>query len=251
MTNAHPFLLLLLGAGALAAMPGSPLSPASALACIEPAALAGEQGAAAACDAAQMGHVACPAQATHQYGVASSAGVRSATLLGGGARGAGASFVTDSNVADCDGDGVPGDWDGDYDLGTGVAFFGYGQWAEDPDCDYGLNVHGPNVVVNDAAYGLGLGFVVVEVSQQGPTKVPVDDDGDGTPEGYVCETEGVFNPTSPNGCVSRRFVGTGHTCGAGGGDGGYWVVLDGFFVDENGGFPTMGPSPTVGTVTAH
>lgn len=246
MTNAHPFLLLLLGAGALAALPGSPLFPASALACVEPAAPAD----AAACDAARSAHMACPAQATHQYGLASSVGVRSATLLGG-TWALGAPMVTDSNVADCDGDGIPGDWDGDYDLGVGVAFFGYGQWAEDPDCDYGLNVHGPNVIVNDAVYGLGLGFVVVEVSQQGPTKVPVDDDGDGTPDRYVCETEGVLNPSMGNGCVSPRFVGTGHTCGPGGGDGGYWVVLDGFLVEENGGFPTGGPSPTAGTVTAY
>ena len=198
----------------------------------------------------------CPDQPVHNYGAGGSAGGRSATVTGGDDFGVGVVTVTDTNTADC-GTG-PAGWDGDYDWGVGGGAFGYGAWATDPDCNYLLNVHGPNVVVNDAVFGSNIGFVVGEDDQGGPVKIPVDADGDGTPESVVCETSGSISPCSSTGCdptddsddcLSDHFVGTGFTCGSGGGDGLYWVFLDGFFVDENGGVSAGNP-PTTGTITA-
>ena len=199
----------------------------------------------------------CPDQPVHTYGSGGSAGGRSATVTGGDDFGVGVVTVTDTNADDCDGDGYAGDWDGDYDAGVGGGAFGYGPWATDPDCAYGYNLHGPNVVVNDVVFGNNIGFVVGEDDQSGPVKVPVDEDADGVPEGYICETSGSISPGDPatdptadaDDCLSNHYVGSGSTCGSGGGDGLYWVFLDGVFVDENGGV-TAGNPPTTGTITA-
>ena len=200
----------------------------------------------------------CPPEPVHRYGSGSSVGGRSATVTGGDDFGVGVVTVTDTNAADCNGDGVAGDWDGDYDAGVGGGAFGWGPWADEPICNNGFNVHGPNVAVNDVVWGPAITFVVGEDDQSGPVIVPVDEDGDGIPEGHVCETSGSITPgdpatdptADPDDCLSAQYTtGTGATCGSGGGDGLFWVFLDGFFVDENGAVTTNNP-PTTGTITA-
>ena len=204
------------------------------------------------------GHPGCPAEAVHTYGSGSSIGGRSATVTGGDDVGAGLVTVTDTNEADCNFDDVPGDWDGDYDAGVGGGAFGWGPWADEAICNNLLNVHGPNVVVNDVVFGATITFVVGEDDQSGPVVIPVDEDGDGVPEGHICETSGSITPgdpatdptADPDDCLSVQFTGTGATCGSGGGDGLFWVFLDGAFVDENGGGAEVKNPPTTGTITA-
>ena len=191
----------------------------------------------------------CLDQPVHWYAMGTGAGGNFTThgveFVGG------AVLVMDTNTGDCGTD--PARRDGDYDWGVGGGFFGYGDWARDPDCNYLLNVHGPNVVVNDVVFGSAIAFVTAENDRDGPTKIwnPVT-------ETYVCETDGSIrpgdpaeNPTAdPDDCVSEVFVGVGATCGEGGGDGGYWVVLMGTFVDEADGGVALSNPPTTGTITA-
>ena len=193
----------------------------------------------------------CPDQPVHTYGAGGSAGGRSATVTGGDDFGVGVVTVTDTNTGDC-GTG-PAGWDGDYDAGVGGGAFGYGAWAQDPDCNYLLNIHGGNVVVNDVVFGNNIGFIVGEDDQSGPVKVTDPNTGV-----VVCETSGSISPCSstgcdptddPDDCLSQHYVGTGSTCGSGGGDGLYWVFLDGVFVDEAGSVNAGNP-PSTGTITA-
>ena len=202
-------------------------------------------------------HPYCPSEPTHTYGTGGSVGGRSATVTGGDDVGVGLVTVTDTNAEDCNGDGIAGDWDGDYDGGVGGGAFGWGPWADEATCNNAFNVHGPNVAVNDLVFGSAIGFVVGEDDQAGPVIIPVDEDNDGTPDGYVCETDGSITPGDPttdptadaDDCLSEHFVGTGATCGTGGGDGLFWVFLDGAAVEENGGVG-VGNGPTAGTITA-
>ena len=191
----------------------------------------------------------CPDQPTHTYegagGFAANASSHGVLIA------AGYVLVKDTNTGDC-GTG-PADWDGDYDSGTGGAFFGHGAWASDPDCNYRLNVHGPNVAVNDVVFGNAIAFVTAENDRDGPTKI-----WNPATETWVCETDGSIRPgdpaenpaADPDDCVSEVFVGSGTTCGSGGGDGGYWVVLMGAFGDEADGGVALSNPPTTGTITA-
>lgn len=194
----------------------------------------------------------CPDQPVHTYGLGGFASGRSESV--GYGAGSGTVAVTDTSTADCyPADGVPFDYDGDYDSGVGGAFFGYGAWADDADCAYALNVHGPNVVANDALHQGDVWFVVGEDDQTGPAKVRDSQTGV-----TVCEVDGSINPCpdnnpalcgptdDPDDCLTRPFQGKGATCGSGGGDGGYWVFLSGVFADETG----LGNPPTAGTITA-
>lgn len=160
-------------------------------------------------------------------------------------------IVADSNLADCDGDGEGGDFDGDYDTGNGGAFFGYGPWAQDEACGYGLREHGVNVMVNDFAFGSNVLFVTAADDQTGPLFVP-----DPVRGGVVCETDGAITPGDPavdptadaDDCMSATYVGTGVACGAGG-DGGYWVLLaTGAMV---AGGVNVHNVPLAGTITAY
>ena len=210
------------------------------------------------CSSSRSGHPDCPAEPVHTYGSGSSVGGRSATATGGNDTGVGFVTVTDTNEADCNGDGIVGDWDGDYDAGTGGGAFGWGPWANEPTCNNQFNVHGPNVVVNDIIPNYPISFVVGEDDQAGPVIIPVDEDADGVPEGYICETSGSITPGDPatdptadaDDCLSGQYTTTGATCGSGGGDGLFWVFLDGLFVDENGAGTTVKNPPTTGTITA-
>ena len=199
----------------------------------------------------------CPDQPTHTYVTGSAAAVASATLFGSSdataTSPAGRVSVWDTNgPQDCNPqDGVPGDWDGDHDWGLGGGAFGYGAWAEDPQCDYQLNVHGPNVVVLDVVFADNMPFVVGEDDRSGPIKIrvfetldlgldlesgPVETpDARRVPIGWVCETDGSITPgdpgadptADPDDCLSVIFYGFGYTCGTGGGDGLTWIFLDG------------------------
>ena len=159
---------------------------------------------------------------------------------GGEASDAGSVIVADTNTFDCDGNGIPGDFDGDYESGVGGGFFGYGAWANEPTCSYGLATHGGSVTVHDAVFGEDVWFVVGASDTSGP--IIVVDPATGS---TFCSTDGVIAPGDPatdptadaDDCV-EEFHGSGTTCGAGG-DGGYWVILS---LDGN--------PPSVGTITA-
>ena len=195
----------------------------------------------------------CTDQPVHSYGSGLAAGGRSATVTFGRAVGTGAVTVADTNTTNCDpANPAPADWDGDHDAGVGGAFFGYGAWANDPDCDYDLNVHGPNVVVNDALFGSFITFVTGEDDQSGPLKIQNPVDGS-----WACDVSGAITPglpldpaTDPDDCLSQPYLGVGATCGSGGGDGGYWVFLHAVFVDENPAQVDVRNPPTTGTITA-
>lgn len=192
----------------------------------------------------------CDDQLVHTYGLGGAVFVAEQSV---GAHGSAVS-VQDTNLEDCNGMG-PGAFDGDYDSGVGGGFFGYGQWAADPDCDFRLNAHGPNVVLNDVVFGNAVSFVVGENDRSGPVKVwdPVTGTAD-------CETDGRLAPCpdndpaqcgpadDPDDCISQVYVGMGETCGAGGGDGGYWVIL-GVGAQTSGGIGLANP-PTAGTIMA-
>lgn len=186
----------------------------------------------------------CPDQPVHSYGMGTGAGGNYSTHAVEFT--AGTVLVTDTNTGDC-GTG-PAGWDGDYDWGVGGGFFGHGQWAWEPECNYFLNAHGPNVVVNDAVFGISIAFVTGENDRDGPMKIW--NPATGT---WVCETDGSIRPgdpdedptADPDDCISEVFVGWGTTCGEGGGDGGYWVMLLGAVVGEGETWP-----PTTGTITA-
>ena len=189
---------------------------------------------------------------SHTYGLGGSAGARSDTVTGGDEVGAGVVTVQETNVIDCDGDGVPGDYDGDWDAGIGGGFFGYGPWAHEPTCDYGLTSHSATVTVTDIVHSGNVEFVIGADDTSGPA-TSVDPVSGAT----TCSTDGSITPGDPttdptadaDDCLSPIYTGSGSTCGAGG-DGGYWVFLSGLLVSE--GASGTGPSnaPTAGSITA-
>jgi hypothetical protein len=154
----------------------------------------------------------------------------------------GLASVIDTNAADCDQDGLPGDYDGDYDAGIGGAFFGYGPWASEPTCDYGLRTHGGSVFVHDMVWGSNIAFAIGADDTSGPVISTDPITGETT-----CETDGSItagdpetDPTADADDCLHDALSWGVTCGAGG-DGGYWVFLD--------AHPPSNP-PTVGIITA-
>ena len=169
--------------------------------------------------------VTCAAfTAPHTYGSGGTVGTSSSMT---GRNGAGVVTVSDNNVGDCDGDGVPGDFDGDYESGVGGGFFGAGFWANEATCQYGLKTHGTSVTVTDAL-SANIAFVTGADDMQGPIVVPDPVNG-----GNICETDGSITPGDPateptadaDDCASDVFINTGSACGTGG-DGGYWVFID-------------------------
>ena len=155
---------------------------------------------------------------------------------------AGATSVIDTNGADCNQDGLGGDFDGDYDTGIGGAFFGYGPWASEPVCGYGLSTHGSSVFVNDVLWGGNVAFTIGADDTSGPivSTDPVTGETTCSTSGTITPGDSATDPTAdPDDCLTDALS-WGVTCGAGG-DGGYWVFLD-----------AHPPSniPTVGTITA-
>ena len=163
--------------------------------------------------------------APHAYGAGGSVGAETEVI---GSPSAGVVTVSDNNTGDCDGDGVPGDFDGDYEAGAGGGFFGAGPWANEPICQYGLKTHGTSVTVTDAI-SANIGFVTGADDQQGPVVIPDPVNG-----GNICETDGNISPGDPavdptadaDDCLSTTFINSGTACGTGG-DGGYWVFING------------------------
>lgn len=177
--------------------------------------------------------------APHSYGNgAGPLGIRtqSAALLGldeyapaGGGVGSILISVADNNLTDCDGDGTPGDADGDFEFGMGGAFFGAGPWANEATCQYGLKVHGLDVTVTDLLVADVL-FITAADDMNGPLVISDPING-----GNICETDGVISPgeasttsddptADHDDCKSHKRKNTGKACGTGG-DGGYWVFL--------------------------
>ena len=175
------------------------------------------------------------------------------TQLSVAARVGGLVTVSDGNVADCDRDGIPADFDGDFEVGGSGAFFGAGPWANEPICRYGLKTHGTSVAVTDVL-STGITFVTGADDQSGP--LVVTDPVTGT---TVCETDGnispgdpATNPTAdPDDCMSSTQTSSGSACGTGG-DGGYWVFLtacEWYYWPPPPGIE-CGPSATTGYITA-
>ena len=193
-----------------------------------------------------------PVPHSHSFGSGGSAAGRSDTVTGGDEVGGGAVTVSETNFEDCDGDGVPGDYDGDWETGVGGGFFGYGPWGNEPTCNYGLTLHGGTVYVHDLVYGWDISFVIGADDTSGPV-VSVDPVTGET----TCETDGTITPGDPttdptadaDDCLTEVFIGSGYTCGAGG-DGGYWVFLYGTAVSEGPWGVGLSNPPTAGIITA-
>ena len=138
------------------------------------------------------------------------------------------------------------------DTGVGGGFFGYGPWADESICNYGLTLHGGTVNVNDFVFGSDIAFVVGADDTSGPA-ISVDPITGET----TCATDGSVTPGDPatdptadaDDCLSNVYVGSGSTCGAGG-DGGYWVFLYEAFLTEGAGGVGSSNIPTAGTLTA-
>ncbi len=124
-------------------------------------------------------------QPVHTYNVAGSLGANSNTLSEqtsgaptGSVGGASAGFVTvqDTNTVDCNGDHVPGDFDGDLDAGVGGGFFGSStEWDLADNCGYDLNVHSTSGVATDTVV-LHVGGTWGVDDTGGPIVVPVKGD---------------------------------------------------------------------------
>jgi hypothetical protein len=191
----------------------------------------------------------------HTYGSGGSTGARSDSASAG--RTAGFTTVSDGNTVDCDENGVPGDFDGDYETGTGGAFFGYGPWADEPLCGYGLRPHGSTVTVYDTVFGHDVQFTIGADDTSGPVVNTDPFTGETS-----CETDGAITPGDPSQDPTRDADdcltpvidggdtnGEGTTCGAGG-DGGYWVFLIGARVHESATGVAVNNPATQGTITA-
>ena len=185
---------------------------------------------------------------SHGYGGTSGFDVNSQVLTLN--TGHGSVTVHETNTADCNGDGFGLDFDGDYETGNGGGFFGYGPWANEPTCNYGLQLHGGVATVNDVVFGSDVWFLIGADDTSGPV-VTFD-----ATEGIQCTTDGTIAPGDPatdptadaDDCLSPLYQGTGVTCGAGG-DGGYWVILTGANVAQGGSLSFTNP-PTAGLITA-
>lgn len=168
----------------------------------------------------------------------------------------------DGNVADCDNDGILLDYDGDLEQGLNGAFFGYGLWAYEPNCQYDLKTHGATVTVTGTTLPpnpvvQGIAFVTTADDTQGP--IIIEDPTN--PGFFICVADGIVTPGDPtvdptadaDDCISQIYVtpATGTACGAGG-DGGYWVTL----LDVNAIARTAPPDlaatnvPLTGTISA-
>jgi len=168
-----------------------------------------------------MAHGSCAHETVHQYGVPGSADTTVEDDTGTVASpGLGAVVVNDSEDKDCDSDGVPADFDGDLDVGTGGGAFGHGPWAT--WCGFHQEVAG-TVTVNDLVFGPTVSFV----TGSGDTNSWVPDPLTGE---NTCVTDGVISPgTDPEGddCLSDRGTGTQAVTCPGGGDGLLWVFIGG------------------------
>lgn len=162
----------------------------------------------------------CPAQPLHTYVMESPPGWEDTQT--GISRVVAAVVVWDTNVADCDGDGRVPDFDGDADAGVGGAFFGYGRWADEPVCRYGLNEHPNGASVLSLPSHLTVYFIGAD-DTLGPRVVADPDD----PGDLDCFTDGTISPdTDLDDCLMGpyQWPEEGRGCG-GGGDGGFWVII--------------------------
>ena len=196
----------------------------------------------------------CPAEPTHTYGFGSSVGFESKTATTGD-NSLGFVTVQETNTADCNGDGTPADYDGDWETGVGGAFFGYGPYAQDPVCNYDLQVHVGTVSVNDIVFGNDIWFKIGADDTGGPAYEvdPVDGSISCSVDGSITPGDPTTDPTAdaddcltaPQNAAKGIVI---PACGAGG-DGGYWVFLNGAYALEDGAL-TVGNPATAGTITA-
>ena len=172
----------------------------------------------------------------------------------------GSATVWDGNVIDCDDDydpftqtGETADFDGDYETGEGGGFFGYGPWAHEPTCDYGLTSHSGTVTVNDAVFGNDIWFIIGADQTAGPwiSVDPIDGSITCNTDGHIepCDPVNPSPTCGPSDCLTPAYLGSGSTCGAGG-DGGYWVFLLTGHIWFGPGGTGVGNPPTLGTITA-
>jgi len=124
--------------------------------------------------------------------------------------------ASDSETDDCDGDGVPADFDGDLDWGQRGGAFGHGPWAT--HCGYHQEVD-DTVTVLDHVLGANVRFATGSDGTNSWVPDPVT--GENT-----CLTDGVINPGGGSDCLSAWGTGTQPVVCPGGGDGLLWVILE-------------------------
>lgn len=181
-------------------------------------------------------------QNPHDYDVSGSIAVTGrSTTTGDVGQGVGITSVQDSNTQDCDGDMVPGDFDGDLEYGNGGAFLPTGVWAEH-ECNGYLNHHSMTVTVTDATPGTGAVFPDTSFSVGAdPTVNIVSETDPVTGEQItVCISDGAITPgdEDPDDWLDSCI----NTCtgsGAAGFDGGIWVFVNtDIVVDADTGQPS-------------
>lgn len=123
------------------------------------------------------------------------------------APGVGVMSPQDGNLADCDGDGIPADYDGDTEYGVGGGSF--------PD-----NHHDSTFCVSDAVWGSDVGIVV---------------GADGNDDGLIVPD------VEPSDALTAAALGCATATFGAGADGTWKVFLSGVFASLTPGFPaTMG-----------
>lgn len=135
-------------------------------------------------------------------------------------------------------DGIPGDFDLEWEYGHAAAFLPAGPWATHSICDYLLVPHhGATPRIVDTTGPAQPAFFWGAVDTWGPLFVPTTEARDAaTPffggDGLMCVTDGTISPlTDPDDWIQFcHGSGTtvcdpavGGTAPAAGGDGGYWA----------------------------
>ncbi|HWH08888.1 MAG TPA: hypothetical protein VNX21_06790 [Candidatus Thermoplasmatota archaeon] len=202
-----------------------------------------------------VAHGACQHEPVHTYVAGTGLGlsVRAEPGSEGLARGPMATeyghvvMVLDSETGDCNPrDGLPLDWDGDYDLGAGGGAFGHGPWAD--WC--GLHDEtAETVTVVDSAFGRTVVFVT-----------GANDPFDWIPDGggqNTCLTDGLLAPLlDPGDCLSLPGTGTQPITCPVSGDGLLWVFVEALACDAEvrrsppDAHVACANVPTLGTITS-
>lgn len=109
--------------------------------------------------------------------------------------------VEDTSVGDCNGDGMPGEFDGDYDFGTGGVAIGHGPWASTCGMD----------ALGSFVSNLEITAFFIGADDAGGNTVP-------------CLTDGLIAPTvDTDDCLGGPYVLSASIPCQGGGDGLVWV----------------------------
>ncbi|GEM_PF-3717590 len=202
---------------------------------------AGAPSPADACPPGNGGGDACPnalPQEFHTYVVGTTA---RAHVEDTGGIAAGGFSVFDTNTADCNGDGIPFDSDGDPDAGIGGGFLPQGVSTE--ACGFKPHHEGDTFAVSDFAFS-EVYFVVAGNDVDRASPDVCGGDGLVTPDVdagdwfEVCESQCTLPGTfvNTNACLACAVPEVG------GADGGVYVFVDPTFEAEDGSAEAHGAS---------